>query len=71
MAKKTKPASKAAYQTSDTCNDPLIASAIKHSKKVSGAAKDRPKTTDVEYDPEAKKRYDENYEAIFRKSRRE
>ena len=56
-----------AYAARDKSNSRTMNDAIAHSKKKRTGARNRPKSTDLDFDPAAKRRYDENYEAIFGK----
>ena len=52
------------YERRETANDPKIRDAIRFS---SGRRRNLCASTDIDYDAEAKRRFDENYDAIFRK----
>lgn len=53
------------YQRSEKANDKTLQSAIDHSKRRKRRGKIA--STDVDFDPAAKRRFDENYDAIFGK----
>jgi hypothetical protein len=61
--KRTRATGANAYAASDTCSDPTIRAAIKHSTGASGPS--TISTVNVVQDREAKKRFDDNYAAIF------
>ena len=58
-----------AYAPREKSNSKQMNDAIAHSKRKRTGARDRPKSTDLDYDPAAKRRYDENYDAIFGKKK--
>lgn len=51
------------YAHRDTASTPLLRDAIKHSSR----KRRKCASTDVDYDPSAKARYDKNYDEIFGK----
>lgn len=53
------------YQVSEKANDKKLQSAIDFSKRRKRGK--NPKTTDLDYDVEAKRKYDANYDRIFGK----
>ena len=52
------------YHAREKSSSPLINDAVKHTKRRRST---KPSTTDVEQTADAKRRYDENYDAIFGK----
>jgi hypothetical protein len=62
--KKRTPASPQAYAASDTCSSPQIREALNYSRTHSSGT-GTISTANIGQDREAKKRFDDNYEAIF------